>query len=146
MKIKLCRIFNLFNNIIIIYTAMLLLITLIFGFIYNNFWNVLIVPVFSTLYCFNYTKFLKIENSYITYKDFEIISNRGKGKTFKFISNEITVKASQVEFKQNIIEKIFNAGHINFINEEDSRKHIIYGITRFDDINKFQIEKQLKQV
>ncbi len=144
MKIKLCRIFNVFNKKTIIYSLILLFATLILGFVYNNFWYVLLVPTFSALYCFNYTKFTKIEYNSIIYKDFEILSNRGKGKTFKSISNEITVKVSQVEFKQNIIEKIFNTGHINFIDEENSCKHTIYGITRFNT-KKFEIEQHLKQ-
>lgn len=142
MKIKLCRIFNIFNKTTIIYSLILLFATLILGFIYNNFLYVILVPIFSIFYCFNYSKFLKVENRTITYKNFEILSNIGRGKRFKYISNEVTVKVSKIEFHQNIVEKILNVGHIRFA-EADAAKHTIYGITHFN-IGKQEIQNNLK--
>ena len=142
MKIKLCRIFNVFNKATIIYSLILLFATLIFGFIYNNFWYVILVPFFSVLYCLNYSKFLKVENQAITYKDFEIFPTLGRGKDFKYINNEVTIKVDEVKFHQNIFEKVFNAGHIEFA-EDGGTKHTIYGITHFN-ISKQEIENNLK--
>ena len=143
MKIKLCRIFNVFSKNTVVYSVILLFATLIVGFVYNKFWYVLLVPVFGILYSFNFSKFLKVENKTITYKDFQILSNLGRGRSFKYISNEITVKVSKIEFKQNVIEKIFNVGHINFVEEESLCKHSVYGITHFN-IRKQEIENNLK--
>ena len=89
MKIKLCRIFNVFNKNTVVYSVVFLFATLIVGFVYNNFWYVLLVPVFSVLYCLNFSKFLKVENKTITYKDFQILSNLGRGRSFKYISNTL---------------------------------------------------------
>ena len=142
MKIKLCRIFNVFNKATIIYSSILLFATLIFGFMYNNFWYVILVPIFSVFYCLNYSKFLKVENQTITYKDFEIIPNLGRGKEFKYINNEVTIKVDEIKFYQNIFEKVFNVGHIEFL-EVGADKHTVYGITHFN-ARKQEIANNLK--
>ena len=142
MKIKLCRIFNIFNKPTIIYSSILLFGTLILGFVYSNFWYVILVPIFSIFYCLNYSKFLKVENHIITYKDFEITSNLGRGKKFKYINSEVAIKVDEVKFHQNIFEKVFNVGHIEFV-EVGAIKHTIYGITHFN-IRKQEIEDNLK--
>ena len=142
MKIKLCRIFNVFNKPTIIYSLILLFAALILGFVYSNFWYIILVPIFSIFYSLNYSKFLKVENRIITYKDFEITSNLGRGKKFKYINNEVSIKVDEVKFCQNIFEKIFNVGHIEFL-EVGADKHTVYGITHFN-IRKQEIENNLK--
>ena len=142
MEIKLLRIFNILIKSTIIYSLILLFATLILGFIYGNFWYVIPVPIFSIFYCLNFSKFLKVENRTITYKDFEIISNFGRGKKIKYINNEVTLKVYEVKFCQNILEKVFNAGHIEFL-DVGAEKHVVYGITNFN-IRKQEIENSLK--
>ena len=78
----------------------------------------------------------------VTYKDFEITSNLGRGKKFKYINNEVSIKVDEVKFCQNIFEKIFNVGHIEFL-EVGADKHTVYGITHFN-IRKQEIENNLK--
>ncbi len=143
MNIRLCRLFNIFNKTTVVYSLILLSATLILGFIYNNFWSVLGVPFFSVLYCFNYSKFLKINRQTIAYRDFEIFSNLGRGKSYKYIHNEIIINVSKIEFHQNFIEKIFNVGHMEIIDDSLS-KHTLYGITHFN-VRKQEIDNYLKQ-
>ena len=143
MKIKLCRIFNIFNKHTIIYSSLLLLIVFIIGLLYKNFYYLFFVPVFSVCYCYNYSKFLNIENGKVTYKDFQIIGNIGKGKMFKYINSITTIEIENIKFYQNIFEKVFNVGHIQIIEKETLFRHNIYGITHFDK-RKQQIGKLLK--
>ena len=63
MKIKLCRIFNIFNKHTMIYSSLLLFIVLLIGLLYKNFYYLFSVPVFSVCYCYNYSKFLNIEKN-----------------------------------------------------------------------------------
>lgn len=132
MRIKLCRIFNLFNKPTIIYSSLLLIAVLILSIVYKNFYYLFIIPVFSIFYCYNYSSFLIIENQSITYKDFQVLGNRGKGKDYKYIYSKVTIEVESVKFCQNIFEKLFNAGHIQFIEKETLIKHNVYGITCFD--------------
>lgn len=143
MKIKLCRVFNLFNKPTIIYSLLLLLIVMIIGIIYENLYYLLIVPAFGVLYCYNYSSFLNIENRRVTYRDFQIIGNIGKGMDFKYIYSETTIEIESIKFCQNVFEKIFNAGHIQFIEKGNLFKHTIYGITHFD-IRKQEISEFFK--
>lgn len=132
MKIKLYRIFNLFNKPTIIYSSLLLIAVLILCILHKNFYYLFIVPIFSICYCYNYSSFLNIENQSVTYKDFQILGNRGRGKDFKYLYSETTIEIESIKFCQNIFEKLFNAGHIQFIEKETFFKHNIYGITHFD--------------
>ena len=143
MKIKLCRIFNIFNKHTIFYSSLLLFIVLIIGLLYKSFYYLLLVPVFSVCYCYNYSKFLNIENRKVTYKDFQIIRNIGKGETFKYINSITTIEIENIKFCQNIFEKLFNVGHIQIIEKETLFQHNIYGITHFDK-RKQQIGELLK--
>lgn len=135
MKIKLCRIFNIFNKHTIIYSSLLLFIVLIISLLYRSFYYLFLVPVFSVCYCYNYSKFLHIENQRVTYKDFKILGNRGKGKDFKYIDNKVTIEIENIKFRQNVFEKVFNVGHIYIIEKETLFQHNIYGITHFDKKN-----------
>ena len=143
MKIKLCRIFNLLNKPTIIYSSLLLIAVLILSIMYKNFYYLFIVPAFSICYCYNYSSFLNIESQRVTYKDFQILGNRGKGKGFKYIDNKVTIEIENIIFCQNVFEKVFNAGHIQFIEKGNLFKHTIYGITHFD-IRKQEISKYFK--
>lgn len=143
MKIKLCRFFNLFNKPTIIYSSLLLIAVLILSIIYKNFYYLFIVPAFSICYCYNYSSYLNIESQRVTYKDFQILGKRGKGKDFKYIDNKVTIEVENIIFCQNVFEKVFNAGHIQFIEKGNLFKHTIYGITHFD-IRKQEILKFFK--
>ncbi len=143
MKIKLCRIFNLLNKPTIIYSSLLLIAVLILSIMYKNFYYLFIVPAFSICYCYNYSSFLNIESQRVTYKDFQILGNRGKGKGFKYIDNKVTIEIENIIFCQNGFEKVFDAGHIQFIEKGNLFKHTIYGITLFD-IRKQEISKYFK--
>ena len=132
MKIKLCRIFNLLNKPTIIYSSLLLIAVLILSIMYKNFYYLFIVPAFSICYCYNYSSFLNVESQRVTYKDFQILGNRGKGKDFKYIDNKVTIEIENIKFRQNVFEKVFNVGHIYIIEKETLFQHNIYGITHFD--------------
>lgn len=117
--------------------------TLIFGFVYNNFLYVFLVPIFCVIYSFNFTKFLKIDIQTISYKDFKILSNLGKGIKYKYIYNDITIRVVKIGYYQNIVEKFLNVGHIEFTDDNEN-EHTIYGITHFN-VRKQEIENSLKK-
>ncbi len=83
---------------------------------------------------------MNIESQRVTYKDFQILGNRGKGKDFKYIDNKVTIEIENIIFCQNVFEKIFNAGHIEFIEKGNLFKHTIYRITH----SPLSIEKSLQ--
>ena len=66
-----------------------------------------------------------------------------KEKVLNILDNKVTIEIENIIFCQNGFEKVFNAGHIQFIEKGNLFKHTIYGITLFD-IRKQEISKYFK--
>lgn len=156
MEIKLKRVFNLFRMESMMFLLIIVLF-LSFSVISSDDKVVSCLSIIFAFVCFlsfipmAYCKKMNIEKGKITYikrvlrkkmsdSGFSIGVRRGNN-TVKAL--HIVMDIEKIEFKQNMIEKIFNTGHIIFIGKTDIvhedcvllpriEKHRIYGIPNFD--------------
>ena len=153
MKIDLRKIFNLLRPKIVL--LLLLSILLIVIGVVVGYGESIILGILTAIFAlvsglFPYSKFLKVDGEGIKYRVFRRrFVGYGVGlhgehhKKYEDVYREAVGKIETVEFRQNIIEKIFNAGHLNFIEDGTTNKHSVYGITNFDK-RKQEIERIFK--
>lgn len=150
MTIKLRKVYNLCRP----KTVLLLLLAVVavgieywFG---GVFWLAFAVPIICFVSCANHSKVLNVEGQSVKYRVHRrryigrkrMPSGRYRNE-YDYVYRDAVGKAETVEFCQNIIEKIFNAGHIRFIEDGTTNKHSVYGITNFDK-TKQEIERIFK--
>lgn len=150
ITIKLRRVFNLCRPKILLILLAEVLGVVAACYLEGTFSGVIIVPVTIILCISPHSKVLTVEGQTVKYRVHRrryVGRKRGwNGEYYNEYENvyrEVVGKAETVEFRQNIIEKIFNVGHIRFIEDGTTNKRSVYGITNFDK-RKQEIERIFK--
>ena len=142
MTIELRRVFNLLRPKELLSLLIEVLVLALGCYQARLVWGMffaLVLPFWNFL---PYSKILTVEPQIVKY-EFHRRVGRRYGRGLRYVRWEAGGRPETVEFRQNIIEKIFNAGHIRFIEVGTSRKRSVYGITNFDK-TKQDIERIFK--
>ena len=142
MTIELRKVFNLLRPTELLLLLMEVLVVVLACYRERFVWGIFIVPILPFGHCIRYSKTLTVEPQIIKYKFYRKM-RRSNRPGWQHVYLEAGGRPETVEFRQNIIEKIFNAGHIRFVEVGTSRKRSVYGITNFDE-TKQKIERVLK--
>jgi len=150
MTIELRKIFNLFRPKTLLILLAEVLVVVAVCYLEGTFSGAIIVPATILLCISPHSKVLTVEGQTVKYRVHRrryIGRKRGwNGKYYNEYENvyrEVVGKAETVELRQNIIEKIFNAGHIRFVEDGTTNKRSVYGITNFNK-RKQEIERIFK--
>lgn len=167
MTIKIRRIYNIFNWKTLIHLALIAAIALcLFHREYTSDYILYFVALALACTALVRTAYspkgLNFEGRTLKYQEYryhrpaydDIDTDFGKPKFFigrvHLRSFEVVMEIEKMDFRQNVIEKLFNTGHIRFEgktgvgNLKTTKKATIYGITKFDT-QKEEIERYVNQ-
>lgn len=150
MTVKLRKSFNVCRPKTVLLSLLVIVILILEIYLADKFWAVIMLPVIWINGSANHSRVLNVEGQSVKYRVHRKrlakvwrTPNGRRIREYDYIYREVVGKAETVEFRQNIIEKIFNAGHIKFIEDGTTKKHSVYGITNFDK-TKQEIERIFK--